>query len=186
MCQRQGHGAPISERIDAMRLASRRNADVELFKLLLGYRGGGVGHEVDGFGGFGEGDDFAQAGCAGEQHDDAVEAEGDAAVRGSSVFERVEEEAETLARIFFADAERGENLLLDIFAVDTDGAGAEFEAVHGEVVAVSADGCGVADEIGHVRFVGRGEWMMRGHPVAGGEVVLEHREIDDPDRIEGF
>jgi hypothetical protein len=186
MSQRQGHGAPISERIEAIRLASRRDADVEFSELLLGYCGGGVGHEVDGFGGFGEGDDFAQAGCAGEQHDDAIEAESDAAVRGRSVFERVEEEAETLARIFFADAERGENLLLDIFAVDTDGAGAELEAVHGEVVAVGADGRGVADEVGHVGFVGRGEGMMRGHPVTGRDIVLEHGKVDDPDGVEGF
>jgi hypothetical protein len=67
---------------------------VELFQLLLGYRGGGVGHQVDGFGGFGEGNDFAQAGRAGKQHDDAVEAQRDAAVRRRAVFERVQEEAE--------------------------------------------------------------------------------------------
>ncbi len=76
------------------RLAAGGDADVEFFQLLLGDGGGRVGHEVDGFGGFGEGDDFAQAGRAGEQHDDAVEAEGDAAVRRRAVFERVEEEAE--------------------------------------------------------------------------------------------
>ena len=35
-------------------LAFVDDADVELFKLLLSDRGGGVGHEVDGFGGLGE------------------------------------------------------------------------------------------------------------------------------------
>ena len=98
------------------------HADVQLLQLLVVDGGGCVGHEVDGFGGFGEGDDFAEAGRAGEKHHDPVEAEGDAAMRGRALFKRVEEEAEALACLFVADAERGEDLLLDVFAMDTYGA----------------------------------------------------------------
>ena len=146
--------------------------------------GGRVGHEVDGLGGLWEGNHFAQAGRAGQQHDDAIEAEGDAAVRRRAVLERVEEEAEALAGFLFTDAERREDLLLHIFAMDADGAGAKFQAVHRQVVAVGADRGRIADEVGHVGFVGRGEGMMRGHPLAAGEIVLEHGEVDDPDGVE--
>ena len=59
----------------------------------------------------------------------------------------------------------GEDLLLHILAMDADGAGAELEAIHGEVVAIGADGCRIGDEVGHVRLIGRSEGMMRGHPV---------------------
>ena len=75
-------------------LASGDDPQIELAELLVAYGGGGVDHEVDGLGRLGEGDDFAERGCAGEDHHDAVEAEGDAAVRGGAVLECVEEEAE--------------------------------------------------------------------------------------------
>ena len=75
-------------------------------ELLIAYGGGGVYHQIDGFGGFGEGYDFAEAACAGEDHDDAVEAEGDAAVRGRAVLESVEEEAEALALASSSDMPR--------------------------------------------------------------------------------
>ena len=102
-------------------LALQRHANVQFFQLLIGHRGRGVGHKVDGFGGFREGDDFAQAGGAGEEHHDAVEAESDAAVRRGAVFERVEEEAEAGAGFLVADAEGLEDLLLNVFAVNSDG-----------------------------------------------------------------
>src|SRR5665213_1088738 len=95
---------------------------VEVSELLVGDGCWGIDHEVDGFGGLGEGDDFAERGGAGEDHDDAVEAEGDAAVRGGAVFERVEEEAETGLRFLVGQAERAEDFCLHILPVDTDGA----------------------------------------------------------------
>ena len=85
----------------------------------------GFGHQVLGGGGFGEGDDFADRFFAGEEHDDAVDAERDAAVRRRAVGQRVEEEAEAAARLFFAEAERFEEALLDVLAMDSDAAGAE-------------------------------------------------------------
>src|SRR4051812_45865681 len=62
---------------------------------LLGFDGcGGFGHEVGGFGGFGEGDDVADARGAAEDGDEAVEAEGDAAVGRRAVAEGFEHVAE--------------------------------------------------------------------------------------------
>ena len=109
-------------------------------------RGGGVDHEVDGAGGLGEGDDLAQAGGAGQDHDDAVEAEGDAAVRRRAVLQGVEEEAETFVGLFVRHAERAEDLGLHVLAVDTDGAGAKLVAVEDDVVGEGADGPLVAGE----------------------------------------
>ena len=54
------------------------------------------------------------------------------------------------AGFFVADAERREDLLLHVFAVDTDGARAELEAVHRQVVAVGAHAGRIADEVRHV------------------------------------
>jgi subtilase family serine protease len=166
--------------------APERHANVQFLQLLVGDGGGGFGHEVDGLGGFGEGDDLAQAGCAGQQHDDAVQAEGNAAVGRGAVFESFEEEAEAGAGLFVADAERLEDLMLHVFAMDADGAGAELEAVHCQVVAVGANTGRIAHQVGHVGLVGRGEGMVRRHPFAVAQVVLEHGEIDDPDGLEGF
>ena len=146
--------------------------------MLVGDGGGGVDHEVDGAGGFGKGDDLAEAGGAGEDHDDAIEAEGDAAVGWGAVLEGVEEEAEALLRFLVRHAERAEDFGLDVFAVDTDGAGAEFGAVEDDVVGERADGALVVDEAtgGDVVLVGRGEGMVRGLPGLGFLVPLVHGE----------
>src|SRR5690349_8910822 len=66
------------------------DANVQFFKLLITDGCRGVGHEVDGLGGFGEGDDFAQAGRSRKQHHDAIEAERDSAVRRGAVLEGIE------------------------------------------------------------------------------------------------
>ncbi len=80
------------------------DAKVQVAKLEVGDGSGGVDHEVDGLGGLGEGDDFAEAGGAGEDHDDAVEAQGDAAVGWGAVFEGVQEKTEALVRFFLRHA----------------------------------------------------------------------------------
>ena len=87
---------------------------MQLAQLGFADRGGRVDHEVDGFGGLGEGDDFAEAGSAGEDHDQAVEAEGDAAVGRSAVLQGFEEEAEALLCLFVGHAEGAEDVLLDV------------------------------------------------------------------------
>ena len=119
---------------------------MEFAELLVADGGGRVDHEVDGLGGLGEGDDFAEAGGAGEDHDDAVEAEGDAAVWRRAVLERVEEEAEARLGFFVGHAEGAEDFRLHVLAVDTDGAGAELGAVEDDVVGEGADGALVVDQ----------------------------------------
>ena len=120
--------------------------EAKLAELLVADGGRCVDHEVDGFGGFGEGDDFAEGLGSGEDHDDAVEAEGDAAVRRCAVLERVEEEAEAGLGFFVRHTQRAEDLGLDVLAMDTDGAGAELGAVEDDVVGEGADGALVVDQ----------------------------------------
>src|SRR4029453_18038561 len=76
---------------------------------------------------------------AGEEHDHAVDAECDAAVRRRAVGQCVEEEAEAFAQLLFAEAERFEEPLLDILAMNPDAAGAEFVTVKNQVVALGTD-----------------------------------------------
>src|SRR3954452_22783033 len=57
--------------------------------------------------------------------DPAIEAVGDAAMRRRSVAQRLEQEAEALLGFLGADPERGEDLALDVGAIDTDRAPAE-------------------------------------------------------------
>ena len=73
-----------------------------------------------------EGDDVADGVRFAHHRDDAVETEGEAAVRRSTELEGVEQEAELLTGFFRTDLEGFEDLFLDFFAVDTDGAAADF------------------------------------------------------------
>ena len=120
-------------------LALGSDGDPQVAQLRVADWGGGVDHQIDRAGGFGEGNDFAQAFGSGDDHDDAVEAEGDAAVRRRAVFEGFEEKSEAGLGLFFVHAEGAENFALNILAVNTDGTGAEFGAVQYDVIGKGAD-----------------------------------------------
>src|SRR5262249_44216106 len=77
------------------------DGDAELVELDGVDFGRRFGHQILGFGGFGEGDDFADGSFAGEEHDDAVDAEGDAAVRWRAISQCVKEKAEAAAQLLF-------------------------------------------------------------------------------------
>ena len=73
-----------------------------------------------------------------------------------------------------------------ILIVDDDANMRESISDNLEVVAVGAYAGRIADQVCHVGFVGRGEGVMRGHPLGRCQVVLKHREVDDPDGLKGF
>src|SRR5580704_11543995 len=100
------------------------------------HRGRRFGHEVDRGGGFREGNYFAQRLFAGEKHGDAVDAQGDAAVGRRAIGQRVQEKSEAAAELLFAKAERAEQALLNVLAVDTDAAGAELVSIEDKIVAL--------------------------------------------------
>ena len=100
---------------------------MELAQLGVVDRARRLGEQTGGFLRFRKGDDVTDALLFGEQHDEAVETDGEAAVRRSTEFEGVEEEPELFMRLFLFNAEELEDLLLDILLVDTDGTAAELE-----------------------------------------------------------
>ena len=87
---------------------------------------GRFAHHVEGTVGGRESDDVADVVGAGQHHDKTLETDAHAAVRRCAVPERVKEEAETLSGRFHGQADRLEDLLLQILIVDTDRAGKQF------------------------------------------------------------
>src|SRR5437868_12422787 len=80
----------------------------ELIELRLIHVRRRLGHEIDGRGGLAKGDHFANGFFSGQEHDDSIDAKRDTAVRRSTVGQRIEEEAETLAQLFLAQTQRFE------------------------------------------------------------------------------
>ena len=140
-----------------------------------------MGHEVDAAVIFGEGDDFPDAFGAAQEHDEAVESEGDAAVGRSAEAEGFEEVPELVLLFFLTDAEDGEEFGLELFFVDSDGAAAEFDPVEDDVVGDGAHfGVVAGFEEGQVFGFGPGEGVMDGDPGLVFRAELEQREVDDP------
>ena len=73
------------------------------FSALSGTGDGRVGHQVAGLLRLGEGDHVADVVLARQQHDDAVDAGRDAAVRRRAVLERLQQVAEAGVGLFFAE-----------------------------------------------------------------------------------
>ena len=124
-------------RFDPVRPAGRlrvAQADVQLAQLLLVDRARRVGEQVLGALRLRERDHVAQRLGPGHQHDEAVEADGDAAVRRRAVLQRVEQEAELGAAPPLVDLQRPEHLALHVGAVDPHRAAAELDAVQHDVV----------------------------------------------------
>ena len=130
-------------------------------------------------GGLREGDRVADRVAAGQQRDDPVDAERDAAVRRRAVGERLQQEAEALLRLLGFDAERLEDLLLDVGPVDSDRAATQLPAVEDDVIGARAPAAGIAVEVA----AGRGERVVQRVPASLRLVPLEHREVDDPEAV---
>src|SRR4051812_45560064 len=103
--------------------------DMQLPQLLFVHGAGGLREQVLGALRLREGDHVAQALGAGHQHHEAVQPDGDAAVRRRAVLQRVQQETELELRFLRADLQRAEHLALHVLAVDTDRAASEFDAV---------------------------------------------------------
>ena len=110
--------------------------DARFLALLRGDRRRGVGQRVDAAAGLREGDHLANRVGTGQQLDDPVPAERDAAVRRGAKGERVQQESEFLLRLDSADAHHREHAFLDVAAMDTNGAAADLVTVAHDVVGV--------------------------------------------------
>ena len=151
---------------------------------MFGFDGaGGFGHEVGAGLGFGERDDVADGLAVEHEHDEAVDAQGDAAVGRGAEAEGIEEEGEFFLGVFGRDAQEAEDFRLYILLVDTDGAAAEFDAVEDDVVGLGVDLGGIGIEQGNIFIPRGGEGMVLGDVALGGGIVIERGEIDDPEEF---
>src|SRR3546814_5129313 len=100
--------------------------------------------------------------CSSDLHQrgDAVDAEGDAAVRRRAVPERVEQEAELGLGLLRADAQQLEHRALHRRAMDADRAAADLVAVEHHVVATADRGPGIRAQVRLVVDRRRGERVV--------------------------
>jgi hypothetical protein len=98
-------------------------------------------------------------------------------VERGAKFEALDQEGETSAGFLVGEAEGVEHLVLNVAAVNTDGAGAERDAVENQVVRVGAAVGGVGDMLVQVLVVNRCEGVVGGAGAylghGAGEVALE-------------
>src|SRR5215475_7214776 len=160
----------------------RQGLDFQLGQLSRRHGARGIGHEIGPARHLREGDHFAQRFGLREEHHGPVESDGDSAVRRRAVTERVQEEAEFFARLFFAHSERLEDSRLYVRAVDSDRAAAQLGAVEDQVVGLGAHRTRIAFELVQVIVDRRGERVVHRVPSLVVFVVFEHREVDDPEQ----
>src|SRR5262249_19630537 len=103
--------------------------DAQFAKLTLRHRRWSVTHQVGAASRLGEWNYVADGGLAGQQHHQTVEAESDAAAGRGARSQGVQKEAESAARFFVAESECGEDLGLNVAAMNTNGARAQFGSV---------------------------------------------------------
>ncbi len=134
----------------------------------------------------GEGDHVTNALRPGHQHDHAIQAERDAAVRRRTVLQRPEQEAEFLFGLFAADVEQVEDRRLHVLVVDTNRSAADLRAVQHHVVRARQCVAGIGPQRLGVIDRRRGERMVQRGPARGLGSPLEHREIHHPERRPAF
>src|SRR5438445_2757925 len=91
--------------------------DPELLDLPQGHLSRRSGHQVDAAGGLRERDHVADRGTAGQEGDDSIDSQGDAAVRRRAQAQGRKQEAELRLGLLVADAEDPENLRLHVTPV---------------------------------------------------------------------
>ena len=153
---------------------------MKLAELLLGHVVRRVHHEVLSLLVHREGDDFTVVGRVGEEHDHAVHARGDAAVRRGAELERVVKAAELLLDDFLRIARDLERLLHDVDAMVADCARGELDAVADDVVLVGLDGEGLLGGERLESALGHREGVVGEDDLAGLGIFLVEREVNDP------
>ena len=109
-------------------------------------------------------------------------------MRGCSVLEGVDEEAELALCFLVSDSDDLEHTFLILWIIDTNAAAAEFSTVEHKVVGVGAYLKDVFRLVGVVVLqmlrLGCGEGMMQGVPLVLLVVPLEEREVGEPEGCE--
>src|SRR3954468_3068469 len=123
-----------------------------------------------------ERDDLAEGRLAGEERDEALDAEREPAVRRSAHLQRLEEPAELGLRLLVRHAHRAKDTLLNLLPVNPDRAGAELPAVPDQVVMLAERRTWVAFDQVVVPVDRTRERVVHERPVARVVVAQEERE----------
>src|SRR5260370_892946 len=103
-------------------------------------------------------------------------------MRGRAVRERVKEKTNAPTQLLFAQAERLEQAFLNVLAVDSNAAGAQFVTIQHEVVALGTDFSATLwlfEQI-NVFLNDAGKWMLGTDPLLVAFAPFKERKIRDP------
>src|SRR5579883_337713 len=161
-------------------LFARSHLQMEFFQLFFVDGRGRVHEQVNGGLRLGEGDDFANILLVGQQHDQAVDAQGNAAVWGRAVLEGFEHVTELLPDLLIAHVHKREDFALEFGDVDTHAATANFVAVADNVILLRANIQRVSIEPLDMGLVHAGEGVVFGFVPLLLLVEMQQRKVDDP------
>src|SRR3990172_3695071 len=131
-----------------------------------------------------EGDHLADRVGPRQQHDEAVEPEGDPPMGRGAEFEGLQEEPEPLPRLLRAEPKGIEHLLLSLPVVVSDAAATQLVAIDHEVVRLGPHRLGGALEQGEILVHGGGEGVVERYEPLFLLAVLQEGKIGDPDRTD--
>src|SRR5262249_9778129 len=131
-CERGRCWARLKRALRALRLR-QLDANIQLAELAVIHHRRGTREEIGGLLRLGKRDHVADVIAAGKEHDPPVEAEGNAAVRRSTVAQGFQQKAEPLLGFFRWNPEQIENLLLDGRVVNTNRTAGALAAIDHEV-----------------------------------------------------
>ena len=135
---------------------------------------------------FRKGDDVADAIFAGDEHDEAVEAKGNAPVRRRAEFEGLQDVAKEELLFLLIDAKNAEHLGLKIGLMNSKATAADLDAVEHDIVGHSTDFPVFSRiEESSVIRAGTGEGVVDGIPFLFLFIPGKEREINDPEEIQG-
>src|SRR5438094_4419240 len=127
-----------------------------------------------------ERDHLANVGLTGEQGDEALDPEGESSMGRCAHSQRFEEPTELCVRLLIGHPHRAEDALLDFLAVDPDRARPELPAVPDQVVVLAESSARVGVDQVLVPLDRTRERVMHERPPAGGLVLEEQWEVEDP------
>src|SRR3989344_1552364 len=153
---------------------------MQIAQCLVVHRARRLGHDIRSALGFREGNDFANRLRAGHQHDQAIQAESQTAVRRRTELQRIEQEAELLFLLGLVDAENAEYRLLHFLAMDADGAATQLGTVEHHVVCTRQRSAGVGLQLLRCALRRRERVVQCAQRAV--IVLFEHREVDHPQR----
>src|SRR3972149_1135149 len=159
-------------------------SEAEFLKLHGVHRRRGTRHEALGPLRLREGDHLADRVGPRQQHDEAVEPEGDSPMGGGAKFEGLQEEPEPLPRLLRAEPEGIEHLLLSLPVVVSDAAATQLVAIDHEVVRLGPHRLGGALEQREILVHGGGEGGGDRYEPLFLLAILQEGKIGDPDRTD--